>query len=168
MKALTRRAITFAAFVFFCQEATALTDDQLAKGCWQTKSACLKTSTPRLKTRENPDDRYRRKETIISSKFRNRCGGPVFIRVLFGLPDGEFDTMYLFLADKNQETVSNRRPMDLGLYTGEMVYAWIGVPKIPRGARVIKPYDLSTFLDGYSTHFCETELFEDLEYDLKQ
>lgn len=178
MKTFARGIIAFVAATFFCQAATALTEEQLAQGCWQTKPKCLKVRKPKLSTRINPDDRYRREETIISARFRNRCGGPIFVRILFGLNDGEFDAKYLFMEDKDQDEISERRMSKgaieseerearrigaypswgegspPGWFTGEMAYAWIGVPKVPEEVNYV------------SSHFCETELFEDLEYEL--
>ncbi|MDE0392104.1 MAG: peptidoglycan-binding domain-containing protein [Rhodospirillales bacterium] len=136
------------------ETATAFTKEQLDYGCWQTEPECLKASKPRLRDYIDPNDRYRSEITEISSRLANQCGGPVFVKVLFEMSDG--DTRYYnsrFMRDKEQWIVldtsdSKRQILTIegnlrgtgvsppwgdgptpGWFTGQMAYAWVGIPK---------------------------------------
>jgi len=145
-----------------------LTDSQLAYGCKQTKPNCVKVSNIRLVPGPRTPE-----ATIAEVLVVNRCGQPVLVKVCFEQSDFESDCTDEILSNKEKRQVQghgltkqyvekeDQIAQRTGTYppwgdigagvwaTGRVSFAWIGVPK----------------KEEYYYHTCETEMFEEIEYE---
>lgn len=143
-----------------------LSEQQIQYGCWVTKPNCVKVSRARI---SRSTDRVGMSDISVTA--RNRCNGPVVVKVCFEESHDDPMCKRRFIRKGAKEKISdsgwredvfkdieaehkkhNMHPPwgdDGSWLTGASSYTWIGVP---------------TGYDRYNGT-CDTDIFEDIEYE---